>query len=240
MTRILALLAFCDEERYLPGYFENLRGRVDGVVALDDGSRDRGAAFVAAQPETVELLRNDPDAKPGWDEAANRRVLVGAGQRIGADWFLATDADERVEDGFWLDVDEVVADAERDGVLACAFRLRELWDSPARYRVDGIWGRKTKAVFFRNVGAEHVFDDAAWHGEWVPMQCWGTPSCRPIPYDLYHLKMIDGAERAARRARYEALDPNSEFQEIGYAYLTDELGLETAPVEPPRSYRGQP
>jgi glycosyltransferase involved in cell wall biosynthesis len=237
MTRIVALLPFCDEARYLPGYFANLRGRVDGVVALDDGSRDGGAEFVAARPETRRLLRNDADGKAGWDEAANRRALVTAGHELGADWFLALDADERLEDGFWRDLDRLVAGAERDGVLACSFRLRELWHAPDRYRVDGLWGRKTKAAFFRNLGDEHVFDDAAWHGEWVPMQCWGTPACCAISYDLYHLKMIRAEDRAARRALYEGLDPDNAFQPIGYAYLTDADGLETVAIEPGREYR---
>ncbi len=38
-TRLLALLACHDEMRFLPGYFANISSQVDGVIALDDGSR---------------------------------------------------------------------------------------------------------------------------------------------------------------------------------------------------------
>lgn len=240
MTRptILALTAFHNELRWLPGLYENLSGRVDGVVALDDGSSDGSGTYASSRPETAALLRTLPENKTRWDEPGNRRLLVTAGQELGADWFLAIDADERTDDCFWEDLDELVAWSERERVVAWSFRLRELWNSAVHYRADGIWGCKTKAAWFRNLGPAHKFDDAEWHGEWVPMQVWQTPVCRVIPYDLYHLKMIDASDRAARRARYESLDPGNRFQSIGYGYLTEESGLRLEPIG--RSYRGMP
>ena len=44
--------------------------------------------------------------------------------------------------------------------------------------------------------------------------------------EVYHLRMLEPADREARRRRYEALDPDAAFQPgLGYAYLTDEAGL---------------
>lgn len=236
--KILALLAFYNEQRYLPGYFENLAGRVDGVIALDDGSTDDSRDLVVAQPLTLELLTNAPEAKSGWDEPANRRDLITAGQAAAADWFLTIDADERVEDRFWDEIDTVISWADSHDVISCSFHLRELWGSVDTYRVDGLWGRKTKAALFRNLGPDHQFDEAEWHGEWVPMQSWNTPACRTIPYNLYHLKMIHSADRERRRQRYEHVDPTGEFQAVGYAYLTDEDALELERLPPDRLYRG--
>lgn len=236
--KILALTAFHNEMRYLPGWYDNVSGRVDGVVALDDGSTDGSAEYAASRPETVRLLRIAPEDKSGWDEPGNRRILVTAGQEAGADWFLTTDADERTEDRFWDELDGLLEWAAREDVVAWSFLLRELWDTPTSYRADGVWGRKRKAAWFRNLGEAHQFDEAQWHGEWVPMQVWETPRCQVIPYELYHLKMIEAADRAARRARYEALDPGGDFQPIGYGYLTDESGLRLEPIA--GSYRGVP
>lgn len=42
--RLLALVPFRDEMRFLPGLFENLTGQVDGVIALDDQSTDDSRA----------------------------------------------------------------------------------------------------------------------------------------------------------------------------------------------------
>src|ERR1700745_415277 len=80
--RVCALMAFYNEMKYLPGWFENVRGRVEAVVLLDDGSTDGGGDYASPQVETTVLLRNDPRAKAGWDEPGNRRKLITAGQEL--------------------------------------------------------------------------------------------------------------------------------------------------------------
>lgn len=233
-------MAFYNEMKYLPGWFENVRGRVSAVVLLDDGSTDGGGEYASAQAETTVLLTTDPRTKTGWDEPGNRRRLITAGQEVGADWFLTIDADERLEDAFWDDLDGLLRWAGESGVDAFKFRLREMWNSPTSYRSDGIWGLKTKLAFFRNAGAAHDYDDSAWHGEWVPMHYMRDERCRQVAYDLFHLKMIREEDRVARRDRYKALDPENKYQLIGYDYLTDERGMLITPLAPGQSYRGMP
>ena len=92
--RIVALVSIFNELRYLPGWFDNIRGRISAVAAIDDGSADASADYVAAQPETTLLLRTPAASKGEWDETINRRTLVTAGQGLGADWFLTTDCDD--------------------------------------------------------------------------------------------------------------------------------------------------
>ena len=53
---------------------------------------------------------------------------------------------------------------------------------------------------------------------------------------IYHLRMIDPADRRARAARYERIDPDHVWQPIGYDYLLDDAGLELTAVEPGRGY----
>jgi hypothetical protein len=48
--------------------------------------------------------------------------------------------------------------------------------------------------------------------------------------------MLTAADREARRARYEQLDPDGRWQAVGYAYLTDEAGLRLRRVPPRRSF----
>ncbi len=43
MTGLIALLQARNEERFLPGWLENVTPAVDGFIALDDGSDDRTA-----------------------------------------------------------------------------------------------------------------------------------------------------------------------------------------------------
>jgi hypothetical protein len=236
--RVIALLAVRDDLDYLPGYIESVGPEVDGIVALDDGSTDGSAEFLESCDEVIELIRIPPD-RPVWDEAGNYRRLVEAGALHGADWLVSVDADERLERGFRGRLEWVVARARLLRRTAVQVRLREVWDDPDHYRADGIWGTKIRArVFAPEPGA--VLDDRPLHGLKVPLRPagrWGYPLA---DLELYHLRMLRAEDRHARRERYELADPESLWQpEIGYAYLTDETGLELRRIDPARGYEGR-
>ena len=110
--------------------------------------------------------------------------------------------------------------------------MRELWDSPDRYRADGMWSDKTKAVLFR-LRPDHGFDLRLLHSYKAPLQARPFRSADLI---VYHLGMLSAEDREARRARYEERDPDGRWQEIGYAHLTDETGLKVRRVSPRRAF----
>ncbi len=231
--RILALVAFRDEMGFLPGLFENLSAHVDGVVALDDQSTDESAEYVASQPLVVELLRVEPGSQAPLEEAHNRRTLTEAAWAHDADWLLGIDPDERVEREFRGRAEHAIDRAERLGRGALWVHFRELWDSPDRFRTDGIWGLKRKACLFRS-STDHHFDDRWIHTLWAPPP---PPGGWPqADLYLYHLRMIRAEDRQARIEHYRRIDPEAKFQEIGYDYLVDEEGLELSTFEPGRDY----
>lgn len=230
--RLLALLTFHNEMRYLPGYFQNLSAHVDGIIALDDGSDDGSGAFVELQPAVSELIRlprRDPHV---WDEPRNRRLLVEAAHRHGADWLVVVDADERVERDFRARADGEIARAQRDGTLVLTAVMRELWNHPDHFRSDGIWNMKRPARLF-HARKDHEFDDRAFHGHWAPLNSLSESTCREADLIIYHLRMLTEDERRQRREKYQRLDPERRFQAIGYDYLTDtsELRLERLPEQ---------
>lgn len=231
--RILALLTFRDEMRFLPGFFENVPRQVDGVLALDDGSVDGSAEFVAAQRSVVELLRRAAGPGEAWDDRGNHRRLVEAAWKHGHDWLLGVDADERLEDGFGRRARDLVREKPEES----AFRIivRELWDRPDTYRVDGVWGQKGSARLFRS-RRDHLFDSRSLHGHWAPLNDYPAENFPNADLVLYHLRMIEAADRADRRQKYEYLDPNNEQQAIGYAYLTDATGIVLEKLPPGRGY----
>lgn len=232
--RLLALVAFRDEMRFLPGLFENLAGQVDGVIALDDQSTDGSRQFVEAQPLVLELLTVPSGAQEELEDGKNHRALVEAAWRHDSDWLFGVDADERVERDFRRRAERELATAEREGHAALWVPFRELWGAPDRIRVDGIWADKRKACLFRN-DREHRFDDRRVHAIWAP---WPPPDGDYPEADLrlYHLRMIRPEDRRARLARYRRIDPKDRWQEIGYDYLLDETGLDLRPLEEGRGY----
>ncbi|MGI8605892.1 MAG: hypothetical protein ACR2L0_01875, partial [Gaiellaceae bacterium] len=114
-------------------------------------------------------------------------------------------------------------------------RLRELWESPDAFRVDGMWGQKAMARLFR-ARRDHDFDPRPLHGIKAPLQARRNGRYPLADLSIYHLGMLSGEARLARRRRYELADPNGLWQQVGYAYLTDERGLRLAKIDPRRRY----
>jgi hypothetical protein len=232
--RLIALVAFRDEMRFLPGLFENLSGQVDGVVALDDGSSDESAKFVRAQPLVLELLSIPPGTQEELEDGRNHRALTEAAWAHDPDWLLGIDADERLERNFRSRAEREIHLLRGTGQDSLWVRFRELWGAPDRYRKDGVWEHKRKACLFE-ARRDHVFDDRRVHAIWASQD--RSNEERPTAdLLLYHLRMVRPEDRNARVARYRRIDPDSVWQEVGYDYLLDERGLELAELEPGRDY----
>ncbi len=231
--RLLALLTFRDEMRFLPGYFANVPSQVDGIVALDDESTDGSTEFVASQPSVLELLCTSRTATEGWSDAVNHRRLVEAAWQYHPDWLLGVDADERLERHFRTRANALTRRTE-----GAAFRVttREVWGAPDPYRVDGIWGAKGSARLFR-ARRDHVFDERTLHGHWAPLNDYPDGIFPAADLVIYHLRTMLAADREARRAKYEHLDPEHRHQAIGYAYMTDAEGLQIERLPPGREYK---
>jgi glycosyltransferase involved in cell wall biosynthesis len=233
---LLALLQARNEERFLPGWLANVSEIVDGIVALDDGSDDATAEMLAAHPKTVELIRKP--RSDAWDERGNQMALIKAGRRYRAAWFFCMDADERAERCFGSAVSDLIARADREGIDAYSLRLRELWGDRGHYRIDGIWGGKARYRLFRNNPEHRRFDPRPLHRSWMPLEIVATLERAALHsgYNLYHLGMISREDRAARHARYKALDPENRFQAQGYDYLIDETEVQLAAVPIDRDF----
>lgn len=235
-TRVICVTPFRNERRYLPGFLANVAPQVDGIIALDDGSVDGSGDIVAAHPSGLEVIRIAPREPHRWNELRNRRLLVDAAGRYGAEWVIALDADERLERGFRDRMEQIIAGAGSDGPQAYAVTFREMWDAPDQYRMDGVWGRKRSARLFR-LRPDHDFGSRALHGHWAPENSRG-PDGAFVLADLivYHLRMIEAADRERRMRRYLALDPDRRWQAVGYEYLVDTTGLVVETLPPGREY----
>jgi len=205
--RIVAVFSYRYDAHLVLDLIANIDPVVDGWIAYDD----RAAQGIFS-------------SEPG-----RRRALLAAAHEAGADWILAVDPDERLEN----------AAADRIGMLtggsrriAWGFHCREMY-TPASYRVDGIWGRKMQHRLFSAYHPDR-YRSKELHGAWFPEDI--GFKLRNSGLNLYHLKMIEPKRRVARRDLYNRLDPERRLQEAGYDYLADDLGAVLETIAPGRGY----
>jgi glycosyltransferase involved in cell wall biosynthesis len=233
MAKVVALLAFRDEESYLPGFFAHLRNYVAEFIVLDDNSQDRSLEIARSQPNTQVLRRAATDSFPEhYFEVDNRQTLLETALGRKAEWVLCCDADERHEQRFLEQLQTLTSGSQE----AFALRVRDLWDSCDQYRVDGFWEHKAKFVLFPLMPFVDYYLSHALHTKWVP------PSlpCRDentLDFNLYHLLSVNRKDRLARLAKFRVIDPDSKYQpKIGYDYLGDEIGIKVEKIASGRGF----
>lgn len=222
--RIACVMQVRNEREYLPGCLGHLRGYVDCVIALDDGSTDDTHAILRSDPGFVDCIRNEPVSGHVWNERENRRRLIERARDLCFDWVLCCDADERFETAFLARLRMIASAFPLTDVPCVAVDLRELWNGPCQYRIDGVWGNKKRMRFFKVPDRIRYDLDQQLHGQWYPDHIRKYGRIVPEMANLYHLKTIRHEDRVRRRDFYQKLDPENRFQKMGYAYLAEEGG----------------
>lgn len=218
--------------RYEPAWlvkeFKANMAWADKVVIVDDRKR------------TNELWVNE-----GKYRIMQRQAMERAGIKEG-DWVLVTSPDERWPVNAAAKIREFIAAHQGQKVIG-AFPLREMW-SLTHYRVDGMWGEKTRPRLFPYL-PDQKFTKKKIQTVPVPIE----KSYRRVMIDdvsIYHLENVDPRSRAERAIVYEALSPGSRkkaarssywrkhdptgkyIRKYGYAYLADSRGAVLEPVPP--------
>jgi hypothetical protein len=205
---VLAVFSFRYDVHLVPDMLANIDPLIDGWVSFDD--RASSALFS--------------------DEPARRHALLVAARDAGAQWVLAVDPDERFEASLTSAMPTLLA---AQGTIAYSFANREMYDTE-HYRIDGLWGKKTQTRLFR-MSDDIVPSPTPLHSLWHYMI--PNAEVRDSGFNIYHLKMISSTRRRARADLYNHLDPNRQFQPIGYDYLADEQNAVFEKIPESRGYQ---
>ena len=154
---------------------------------------------------------DDRDRSDMWSVRKDRtHRLMEIARAMEPDWIFYTAPDERLEDR----AARVLRRLARRPHGRYSFALREMW-APNAYRVDGVWGRKRRSRFYR----------PGWRGG----------AARPLDLNIYHLKMIEPANRA-ERARVHTLANTWDNRGRGFDYMLDERGLRLEQIPEGRGF----
>ncbi|MCB1496981.1 MAG: hypothetical protein KDJ86_14425 [Bauldia sp.] len=188
-------------------------------------------------PDLIENLRPMVDGYISYDDRAatdlfssepeRRALLIRAARDTGARWVLYMDPDQRLEQAAAQEMPKLT---KAEGPVAWGFRLRELY-APDVYRNDGAWGRKIRYRLFPLLDGQE-FGTQALHEQHYPKGY----ERRKTDLNLYHLKMITRERREGRRDLYKVLDPEGQYQAMGYDYLADEEGAEFKKIAKRRAF----
>lgn len=203
--RLVAVYARRHEPQWLIDDMRANLAWVDQLVEVDDRERDPGEAW----------------GHEGTMRALQRQRAIEAG----ADWVLVVDPDERLEDRAAIAVRRLMAKHAGQAVVL-RLRLRELF-APDRYRVDGHWGRFWRGRLYP-VRPDSVMSGKAIHCPPCPVN---HPRV-PVDVNLYHLKMIEPANRRARVAAYSGAEAQHGHPGRDWRRMVSERGmvLQTIPA----------
>lgn len=237
--KIICLCAYRDASLYLPAFISCLKPYVDGFMFLNDREdnpdyslrviRVAADGLLLAHIERSQLANEDPFAF----ETRNRTILLNEALAEGADYMLCLDADERLEVNFLKQMREWLSMHTEVSLWA---QVRDLWNSPRQYRIDGPWSKKQKPVMFpaRSVRERQYHEGNVLHRSWLGYEIKGSGTT--AVYNLYHLGSLTPELRQQRVRQHEIADPEHRWQK-DYTYLADETGLQVEKIPDGRGWQ---
>lgn len=131
-VKIIALIPFRNEERFLPVCLASLQGLADGIIGVDDGSTDSSARLFEQAGGLVLPMDSRASSFSEGKEWAIRRKLLEEGRRQGGTHFIWLDADEALTATFRKHGRDIIAALPHGHQLA--LELITVWGSPYQYR----------------------------------------------------------------------------------------------------------
>ena len=203
----LSMIVKNEAGRYLEQVLSSLVGHIDAAVIIDDGSTDQTITLCREILKGIplQLIENEHSLfaheislrKQQWDETI----------KTNPDWILNLDADEILDESFWLHAQELINHPDCD--LYC-FRLYDMWDEQ-HYREDEYWNahRIYRPFLMR------YQPDFAYKWNETPQHCGRFPanifsfSSLHSEARIRHLGWAAESDRMEKKKRYELLDPGA-------------------------------
>lgn len=213
----LVVLAQAHNEEKLVARFLSEAGAVaDGIIFLDDGSTDRTNELAVHEKVILKLRKRRHE---GFNDLANRNLLLAFAELIPARWFLFLDIDEIVEDRCRAELKKTV---EKSGVDIIEVGIVNLWGDEDHVRVDLppplVNGVLWRPRMFRKKKKMRIISEKPLHFDLIP---YATEKITRGRIMVRHYASVTKERRIMRYERYRREDPNH-LSQSSYDHIISE------------------
>lgn len=228
--RFLGALRIKNEAHHIHDVIARILPLCQRVFIFDDHSTDDTIALCQSFGERVTVFRSPFE---GLDEVRDKNYLLEKIVAADPEWVLWIDGDEVLEHS---GPEKLKAACSSQGIAAFTLKIAYVWNDPHHIRVDGIYGRFTRASLFRLRGqpVDQLHFLASGYGG--NFHCGNVPRglvgiTRPINVRLKHFGYMTREQRQAKYAWYNAIDPNNDLEDR-YRHIAEIPGARYAPGPP--------
>ena len=227
--KIACVLRVKNAELFLPTFLDHVRDHVDAFFVVDHTLSESAAALLDNEPKLQKLFQDIRQDDAGHTIRDDCERLYKAVYEAGYKWVLQAEADERFEQNF---LDALPALTRTDQPVVYSAKSRTLWDHADYFRKDGVW--KTRCFpLFNLTGKFEVTPQLRFSCNY-PLDL--QEHIQPTNYEVFSLCCLTDALRKSEQIDCKTADPQGQFSQDGYAFLTDESGKKLQPVSFTHAY----
>ena len=141
--KVIGILPFKNEERFLPTYLSNVQPVCDEIIAIDDHSTDNSRQIMEDAGVIVKGYDDTEKLKGGWTCGLIRQHLFNYAREAGGTHFVCLDADETFTSNFVPIARDIMSQLEPGEKVHMQWLA--LWKSYTKYRHDTtVWSNNWK------------------------------------------------------------------------------------------------
>ncbi|GEM_PF-1618815 len=213
---LVVLVQVHNEEKLIGRFLGEAAAVADGIIMLDDGSTDRTNELAVHEKLLLKVRRRQNE---GFNDLANRNVLLSFAELVPARWFLFLDADEVVDERYRASLAKAFHTSDAEVVEV---GIVNLWGDERHIRVDmpppSVNGVLWRPRLFRKKSHMEIRSSQKLH---FPLMPYPTEKVVRRGILVRHYASMTAERRKMRYERYRKEDPDHRSQR-SYTHIIDE------------------
>lgn len=203
----LSMIVKNEEGRYLSQVLNSLKGHINEAVIIDDGSTDNTIEMCREILKDIQVHIIQNEQSMFANEVELRKKQWTETIKTNPDWILNLDADEILEENFWVNAQKIINNKDAD--FYC-FRLYDMWNE-THYREDKFWNAHSiyRPFLMRyQPNFNYIWNESPQHSGRFPVNLFSFQKLKS-EFRIKHFGWATEKDRKEKYKRYQRLDPNA-------------------------------